>query len=297
VEDVMLKPAAAMLVLGCLSSACSIDVAGAGVTVLEEKTFTLTGQPELTLRTGDGSIEVRSWDRNEIHLEIHRRAATTEEAKALEVKTSQDGNRIVIDAPDRHGPRTIHIGNWVGESVSFVVRVPRQLLMDATTGDGSISLEDLEGKLTLRSGDGSIRGGRVQGDVSAHTGDGSIALTDAAGRVDLDTGDGSVRLSGRLEAIRVHTGDGSVTLDVLDGSQMAGDWSLDTGDGSITVDLPSQFSAEIDASSGDGTIRVNGNSANRNRDEDRGRYNGRLGAGGRTLSARSGDGSISIRNR
>lgn len=293
----MLKSAAAMLALGCLSSACSIDVAGAGVTVLEEKTFTLTGQPELTLHTGDGSIEVRSWDRNEIRLEIHRRAATTEEATALEVTTSQDGNRIVVDAPDRQGPRTIRIGSWVGESVSFVVRVPRQLLMDATTGDGSISLEDLEGRLTLRSGDGSIRGGRVQGDVSARTGDGSIALTDAAGRVDLDTGDGSVRLSGRLDAIRVHTGDGSITLDVLDGSQMAGDWSIETGDGSMTIDLPARFSAEVDASSGDGSIRVNGNSADRGNGEDRGRLHTRLGAGGRTIVARTGDGSINIRNR
>jgi DUF4097 and DUF4098 domain-containing protein YvlB len=292
----MVRLSTIAVVAGCLSSACSIDVNGAGVTTVEQKTFTVTAAPELTLRTSDGSIDIRSWDRNEIQVEIQRRAATAEDAKALEVTTSQDGNRIVVEAPERDH-NVIRIGNWVGESVSFVVRVPRQLTLDATTGDGSISVDDLEGALGLRSGDGSIRGTRVQGALTARTGDGSISVSDAAGRVNLDTGDGSVRLSARLEALRVHTGDGSVALDVLDGSQMASDWSLETGDGSITATLPAQFSAEVDVATGDGSIRVNSATADRGNHEDRGRLHTRLGAGGRTLSARTGDGSITITTR
>lgn len=293
----MIRLATLAVIAGCLSSACSIDVNGAGVSIVEEKTFAVTGMPELLLRTSDGSVDVRSWDRNEIQVEIHRRAATKEEAEALEVTTAQDGNRVVIEARDSGPRQVIRIGNWVGHSVSFVVRVPRQLTLDATTGDGSISIGDLDGTLALRSGDGSIRGDRVQGDLSARTGDGSIAITDAAGRVALDTGDGSVRLSGRVDVLRVHTGDGSVTLDLLDGSQMAADWSFESGDGSITATLPAQFSAEVDAATGDGSIRVNDATADRGRDEDRGRLRTRLGAGGRTLAARTGDGSINIRTR
>lgn len=292
----MLRLSTIAVLAGCLSSACSIDVNGAGVSIVEQKTFTVTAAPQLTLRTSDGSIEVRSWDRDEIQLEIRRRAATAEEAKALEVTTSQDGNRVVVEAPDRTR-RVVHIGNWVGESVSFVVRVPRRLTLDASTGDGSISIDDLTGTLGLRSGDGSIRGTRVQGELSARTGDGSISITDADGRLDLNTGDGSVRLRARLEALRVHTGDGSMTLDVLDGSQMVSDWSLETGDGSITATLPSQFSAEVDVATGDGSIRVNSATANRNDSENRGRLRTTLGAGGRTLAARSGDGSITITSR
>lgn len=285
-----------ILVLGTLP-ACSIDVNGAGVTVHEEKTFPVTGAPELALRTSDGSIQVQSWDRNEVFVDIRRSAATEEEAKALEVTATQEGNRITVEAKERpRGRRTIHIGSWVGESVSFVVRVPRQLQLEASTGDGSIAINDLDGRLTLRSGDGSIRGDRVQGQLMARTGDGSIAISDASGGVELDTGDGSVRLSGRLDTLRVHTGDGSLTLDALDGSTMSADWTLESGDGSINASLPATFSAEVSAQSGDGSIRVNDASASRG-DQDRGRLQIRLGSGGRTLAARTGDGSITIRTR
>lgn len=292
----MVMKVAGMLVLAATVSACSIDVNGAGVTTREEKTFHVTGRPDLTLKTSDGSIEIRSWDRNEIRLEIVRRAATTEEAEALEVTTTQDGNRIEVDARDDDRRQIIRIGRWVGDSVSYIVRVPRQLILNATTGDGSITVDDLAGMVTLASGDGSIRGARVDGDVSVRTGDGSIVLDATSGRVDLDTGDGSVRLSARLDALRVHTGDGSVTLDVRDGSTMAEDWSVETGDGSVSVSVPAQFSAEVDLRSGDGTVQVNGVTADGD-ESDRRRYSGRLGTGGRTLSARSGDGSITVRTR
>jgi len=295
----MQKPVAAVILAGMLSSACSIDVNGAGAEIVEQKTFQLTGQPELKVHTFDGAIEVRSWDRNEVSVEIRRRAASDDEAKALDVTTTQEGNRIVIDAPGgRERRRVIRLGAWPGDGVSFIVRAPRQLLLDAQTGDGSIAVDDLAGKIALHSGDGSIRGTGVEGEISAHTGDGSIAIEDAAGRVALDSGDGSVRLSGRVEDLRIHTGDGSVVLDVLDGSAMTTDWSVTTGDGSIVVTLPKDFNGEINAQSGDGGVRVNGMSSERGPNgDDRGSYRGRLGTGGRTLTAQSGDGSIAISSR
>jgi nitrogen regulatory protein PII len=291
----MRKSLLAALAVGLFSAGCSIDVNGAGVTVNEEKTFQVTGQPELTLRTADGSIEVRSWDRNEVRVEIRRRAASEDEAKALVVNATQEGNRIVIDAPARR-ERVVHIGNWVGESVSFIVTAPRQLTLDANSGDGSISVEDLSGTVALRSGDGSIRGGRIEGKVTANTGDGSIAISDVAGDIDLNTGDGSVRFNGKPGTLRVHSGDGSVNVEVADGSTMTADWSLTTGDGSITVTLPTAFNAEVQARSGDGGISVNGQS-NRRGDDDSGDFKGRLGTGGRTINAHSGDGSIRISSR
>jgi hypothetical protein len=283
---------------GLLSSACSIDVNGAGAELIEEKTFQVTGQPELTLHTFDGSIEVRSWDRNEVRVEIRRRAASNDEARALEVTTTQDGNRILIDAPaGRDRRRVVRFGGWVNEGVSFRVQVPRQLALDAQTGDGSIAVEELAGRIVLKTGDGSIRGSRVEGEITADTGDGSITITDAAGSVNLDSGDGSVRLSGRIEDLRVHTGDGSVSMDVIEGSAMKSDWSVTTGDGSITLNLPQAFDGEVDVQSGDGSVTVNGASGTSDAGDDRGSFRGRLGAGGRTLTARSGDGSITISSR
>jgi hypothetical protein len=288
---------AALILCSAGAAACSIDVNGAGTVLTEQKTFQLTGKPDLTLHTFDGAIDIRSWDRNEVSVEVQRRAATTDDAKALEVTTIQDGNRIVIDAPGRERRHVIRIGAWHGEGVTLIVRAPRQLTLDAQTGDGSISTADLSGTITLMSGDGSIRGERLEGAVKAHTGDGSIAIQAATGRFDLDSGDGSIRLDGRVEDLRVHTGDGSVVLTAGDGSAMKNDWSVTSGDGSISVSLPGRFDADVDAQSGDGRVRASWAPEQRVTDGDRGTFRGRLGAGGHTLRARSGDGSITFSSR
>jgi hypothetical protein len=292
----MQKLVAAAILTGALCSACSIDVHGEGAVVTETKTFQVTGPADLRLHTHDGAIEIRSWDQNEVSVEIMRRAATTEEAEELVVNTNQDGNRIVVDAPaGRERRRVIRIGSWQGEGVSFIVRVPRQLTLDAQTGDGSIVSGDLAGVLNLQSGDGSIRGERLEGRVKAHTGDGSIAIHASRGEFDLDSGDGSITLSGRLDNLRVHTGDGSVSIDAEDGSGLKTNWDVTTGDGSVNVRLPANLDAEIEAESGDGRVRATWAPEQRaDDDDDRGSFRGRLGAGGSTLRIRTGDGSITL---
>lgn len=287
-------------VLACGSAACSIDVRGEGIVTREEKRFTVTGAPDLNIRTFDGSIQLKSWDRNEVLIEIERRGPDQQTAEALVVNTTQNGNRILVEAP---GPRDrehrIHLGSWQSPSVNLVVTAPRKMTAEARTGDGSIEADDLVGTLSLNSGDGSIQARRVEGTLRARTGDGSIGITQAVGRVEADSGDGSIEVSGRLEALDVRTGDGGVQLDVRDGSVLKADWSVNTGDGSITVRLPANLDAEIDAHTGDGGVHANGvdevtASRNDNDDDERRNLRGRVGKGGRTLRLRSGDGAIDI---
>lgn len=287
-------------VLAFGSAACSIDVRGEGIVTREEKRFTVTGAPDLNIRTFDGSIQLKSWDRNEVLVEIERRGPDAPTAEALVVNATQDGNRILVEAP---GPRDrdnrIHIGSWQSPSVSLVVTAPRKLNAEVRTGDGSIAADDLAGTIALNSGDGSIQARRLEGTLRARTGDGSIGIAEAVGRVEADSGDGSIEVSGRLESLDVRTGDGAVRLDLSDGSVLKTDWSVNTGDGSITVRLPANLDAEIDAHTGDGGVQasgVDGVTASRNDDDDddRGSLRGRVGKGGRTLRLRSGDGSIDI---
>jgi hypothetical protein len=299
-----LTPVRAVLGISVLSigaAACSIDVRGEGIVTREERRFEVTGPADVSLRTFDGSIQMRSWDRNEVLVEIERRGPDEETAKALVVNTSQDGNRIVVDAPEPRDRRDgIHIGSWQSPSVSLIVTAPRKVSVDARTGDGSISADDLSGTVGLNSGDGSIRVRRVEGSLRARTGDGSISVADAVGRVEADSGDGSVELAGRFEAVDVRTGDGSVRLDVSDGSALKTDWTVNTGDGSITVRLPRNLDADLDAHTGDGGVHADGLPVAAERDDRTGNSGNRdslraqLGKGGRTLRLRSGDGSINI---
>jgi hypothetical protein len=283
------------------AAACSIDVRGEGIVKREEKRFVVNGHPDVNLRTFDGSIQLKSWDKNEVLVEIERRGPDEQSTDALVVNTSQDGNRIVVEvpAPPDRG-RGIHIGSWQSPSVSLVVTAPREVNVVARTGDGSISADELAGTVELNSGDGSIQARRVEGSLRVRTGDGSIDITDATGRVEADSGDGSVELSGRLDALDVRTGDGAVRLDILDGSALKSDWSVNTGDGSISVRLPGNLDADLDAHTGDGGVHADGLPVAAERDDTSGNRDTRdtlrahLGKGGRTLRLRSGDGSINI---
>jgi len=287
-------------VLALGSAACSIDVRGEGAVKREEKRFTVTGDAELSLRTFDGSIQLRSWDRNEVLLEIERRGPDDQAAEALVVNTTQEGNRIVVEAVSpRDGREVIHFGSWQSPSVNLIVTAPKRLTLEARTGDGSITAEDFVGTVGLRSGDGSIRAGRLEGRVTAHTGDGSIQISEVVGQVEADSGDGSIELGGRIEALDVRTGDGSIRVEVLDGSVMKSDWNLSTGDGAIALRVPRSLDAEVDAHSGDGRVHADGISRAEasGDDDDRGTLRGRFGKGGRAIRLRSGDGSIDISRR
>ena len=289
-----------VIAFAVVGTACSIDVRGDDTVIREEKRFTVSGQPDLRLRTFDGSIRLKSWDRNEILVEIERRGPDADTARRLAVDTSQQGNTVVVEVPEPRDRRDgIHLGSWQSPSVSLVVTAPRRMTLDARTGDGSIAADDLAGSVALNTGDGSIRVRRVEGGLKAHTGDGSISISDVNGQLDAESGDGSIDVDGRFEAVKVRSGDGSVRVAANSGSVVTNDWNITTGDGSISVHLPTNIDAELDAHSNDGRVRADGFSglASSDRDDDSGSVRGRLGKGGRSLRVRSGDGSITISRR
>lgn len=285
-------PAAA--VAAVLTSGCEINVSADQFVGKEEKTFTVTGKPELALKTFDGAIEVTAWDKPVVGLTIERRAGTQADAEALKVTTSQDGNRIIVEAiqPERQ----VQVGFNTGRSVRFVVSVPNQTDLQARTGDGSISVTGVHGRLELRTGDGSIAGTGLNGEVVAQTGDGSVTLEGVKGNVDVHTGDGSVRVAGAPDALKTHTGDGSITLSVERGTAIAKDWEISTGDGAVKLELPDGINADLDASTGDGSVTA-GDFGIEPSGADKNELRGRVGSGGSTIRLRSGDGSITVAKR
>jgi hypothetical protein len=105
-----------------------------------------------------------------------------------------------------------------------------------------------------------------------------------------------VSVAGNLAGVKLHTGDGSITFRAAPGSAMKNDWSVTTGDGGVSVYLPAGFGAELDAHTGDGSIRSDLDLAtDGDGDKERRTLKGRLGAGGKTLRIRTGDGSIRLK--
>lgn len=294
----MSKARATCLVLSALAaSACSIDLHGQGALATEELRFEAADGIELVVRSFDGAIDVQSWDANEVAVRIERRASTARAAEALEVRSRQEGNRVVIEAVNPEGSNSP--GFEDDRSVSFIVRAPRRITLEAHTTDGAIHASGFEGAIRIDTGDGSIRAERVAGEVRLRSGDGSIVVQDARGALDVETGDGGIDLNGRLESLRVRSGDGSVHVSAADGSFVKSDWRLTTGDGSITLQVPEALDADLVADSNDGRVRADwpDESPARGDDDDGDSYRARLGNGGPAVRLQSGDGSIEIRRR
>ena len=293
-------PAAALAVaIPCGLAGCVV-VDSQGHIVREEKRFTVSGTPELRLTTFDGSIEIRSGEAKSIVVEIEKRGPTKEAIEQLTVDSKQDGDRIEVAVKrPQHEVEFFGFGR-MSSTARLIVTMPRDGHVIAKSGDGSIRIEHVRGRLELRTGDGSIRATDVGGDMVLATGDGSVTIDNADGDLDVDTGDGSVSVAGKLGVVKLHTGDGSITFRAEPGTSMKGDWSMTTGDGGVSVYLPPDFGAELDAHTGDGAIRnelqmATGSSGDGDDERARRTLKGRLGAGGRTLRIRTGDGSVRLK--
>jgi DUF4097 and DUF4098 domain-containing protein YvlB len=264
--------AVAVVAAGC------VDIVGADLgryVERDEKHFTVSGTPNVSLKTFDGAIEIRSWDKPEVQVTIEKRGRSKSATDSIEIRADQQGDRITVEAriADSHG---IHFND--SRSAKLIVSMPAKAELSAGSGDGSIELDGITGRIQLRSGDGSIRARSTGGDVDVHTGDGSVTL------------------SGALSSLRAHSGDGSITIHAEAGSTAGGDWEITTGDGSVTLAVPDSFGAELDAHTGDGGIRTDDIAvSNVTGRISRNSLRGRLGGGGNTIRVRTGDGSIVIK--
>src|SRR2546421_1085173 len=187
-----------------------VDIVGSDLgkyTEREEKHFTVSGTPQLTVSTFNGSIEIRAWDNADVQVVVEKRGRSKAATDSIDVHTEHDGDRITVEARlvDAHG-----FGLRFNDSraARLIVSVPAAANVAAKSGDGSIDIERVDGRIQLRSGDGSIRARDISGDLDVHTGDGSITV------------------GGTLTTVRARSGDGSITIHAADGSSPTADWDI-----------------------------------------------------------------------
>ena len=287
-----------VLGMGLLASAaCVVTVDSSSEIVRDEKRFAVNGLADLRVTTFDGAIQIQSWDRSDVLIEIEKRGPSKAAVDALQVIVNQNGN--VIDVEVKRPKRETFRGMSFQQAAHarLVVTVPRTTNIRARSGDGSIKIQEVSGRIELRTGDGSIRASEVSGEVSLDTGDGSVIVERSEGRLTVETGDGSVHVTGRFGAVKLHTGDGSVVYRAEAGSAMAEPWDIITGDGSVTVYLPGNLGAELDAHTGDGRITNDLDIEKGDTADQKGRrtLRGRIGSGGKLLRVRTGDGAIRLK--
>jgi len=235
------------------------------------KTFTLTGKPDLHVETSDAKLIVDTWDQNKIEAHVTVFGYKIGPG-GIDIYDHQSGNMVVLEVrfPHQH----FHL-SWGNSRVEIEVHMPREGRVDLKTVDGSINLTGLKGDMTVASVDGSQE------------------ISDVDGALHARATDGRIRADGRFDGLTLQTADGRIDATARNGSTMNSAWDIHTGDGSVNLRVPEKFSANIDFETHDGHLdvdmpitvsgRIKGNS-----------MRGTLNGGGGLLTIHTGDGSIHV---
>jgi hypothetical protein len=235
------------------------------------KTFSITGRPELRVETSDAHIHVDTWDQKKIEARV-----TSEKwgfgQGGIEVSDHQTGDSVEIQVRFPHGVHIMSMGN---RRTVIEIHMPREGRVRLHTGDGEIRLRDLKGEVELESGDGHLEVEGVDGTLRAHS------------------GDGHVRVKGRFDHLDISTSDGRIEAEAVAGSSIGQGWNIRTGDGGVSLAVPQNFAADVSLHTGDGHITLDVPVTVEGR-YDSNSVRGKLNGGGAMLNIQTGDGSIRL---
>lgn len=238
------------------------------------KTFNLTGKPDLRVETSDAKLTVDTWDQNKIEAHVFVYGYKIGPG-GIDIYDHQTGDSVVLEV---RYPHEVHFFDFSVKNhhVEIQIHMPRQGRVDLKTGDGSIRLSGLKGEMNVT------------------TGDGGQDIDDVDGILRARAGDGHIRASGRFDGLSLHTGDGRIEATVRPQSSMKSEWDIHAGDGSVTLRLPDKFAANVDFSTHDGHLDVDMPvtvSGGRLRENN---IRGTMNGGGNLLTIHTGDGSIRV---
>jgi hypothetical protein len=239
-----------------------------------ERTLTVNGPVELSVRTGSGSIEIRTGPGDRVGITGRVTAGMSRDA----LDPAERVRRVESAPPILQTGNIIRIGDtnddpvYRNVAISYELVVPANTRINSQTGSGSQTIGSVDGAVRAQTGSGSIRIERAGGSLYAQTGSGNIQADSVGGEVRAQTGSGSVevRQIGRAD-VTVQTGSGSVTLNLP--PDAAYTLNAQTGSGSISTSDPIAV---------EGRIRRN-------------RVTGTVRGGGNAVHVRTGSGSIAIR--
>jgi hypothetical protein len=224
----------------------------AGVIQTENFNYPLTSGGKFSIDDANGTITITSSNRNAVEITATKHADTQTDLDAIRIDIKQAGDgievRTVYSSP---GPRN--------GGVSYQVVVPKDLgYLIANTANGSISVENVGGEVSLKSENGAITATNLRGGFSLSTTNGSINAVCA---------------------------------------DLAGDGHLHTTNGAITLELPRSADLVVHADTTVGRIDSNLPASTVNKGVVGETLEAKLGAGSHRLEARTTNGSIRLEAR
>jgi hypothetical protein len=134
------------------------------------KTYSASGNT-LNIDNSFGNVTVTTWDRNEIKVDIHIEASSTEKELAdkmfenIDVEESKDGNEIkfkTTTSKNKDKNNNYNCKNCKSSmSINYTVQIPSGNTLKIENSFGAIKLPDYNGSVSLSSKFGSLTAGNL----------------------------------------------------------------------------------------------------------------------------------------
>jgi DUF4097 and DUF4098 domain-containing protein YvlB len=245
----------------------------------------------LRVRNPNGRVEVEGEDRDDIVVEVAKRARAESEEEAtrlldgigLRREEHPDGLILEVEIPrrwNRHG------------HVNLELRVPRNLRIACESVNGKVCVSGMRSDVAARSSNGAVCVEDVTGDVHASTTNNKVTCVGTCGRLLARSSNGKIEISEHRGDVDASTSNGLIRASVeeLGPSGVL----LATSNGRIVLEIPDDASASVDVRVDNGVIRNELELDDATRSSD-GRLRGQLGEGGAPIKLRTSNGSITLR--
>ena len=258
-----------------------------------------------------GEVTVTAWDKNQVQVS----GTLGDGARPLELEGDDHNVDIRVDGDDKKG-------NWFSwgndtrmQPTVLNIRVPKAVEVHINVVSAPVSIDGLDGgKVEVDSVSGRIRANLRAPEISMQTVSGQIDVAGRVGKADLQTVSGDITAPGITNEVDAQTVSGRMTIGggpwkAASFSTVSGDTQITggpSGSGKITVDsmsgdvqlqLPTDTSAHLEASTFSGELRSDFGSPSKGDDGPGKELKATIGSGSGAIHLESFSGDVRIRSQ
>ncbi|OHB54653.1 MAG: hypothetical protein A2173_06280 [Planctomycetes bacterium RBG_13_44_8b] len=231
-----------LLCLLIVSASCCINIGGWSLNARYERTVQLSAPLKsgstLAAQTHNGGITIAGADVTDCNLtaKITAHALTDEDAQKVAEQTKVTlvpfGDRLTvkIEKPMIMTNRSV--------SVELNATVPNKTSLELNTHNGGVKITD------------------IVGDIDAATHNGGVSATKVEGSIKLETHNGSVTCKDISGDAKLRTHNGGIKVNYSEAAKPVCNVSVVTHNGGVEFVSPPNFSATVDVSTHNGSIRT-----------------------------------------
>ena len=297
----------------------------------EEKTFKFEKGGNIILVANEGMVEVKSWDKDEVHLKMIKRVRCRNRKEAerilddLEIRIQESRNKLVIRERSRRyhdGFNVLDIfdGDFWTESngrsiiIDFELTVPKNVDLKFICDEGDVNIQDIHGSLNIDVDEGDITLEDIQSSkIQLSIDEGDVELENISdegnGFCHVETDEGDIYMHDvTVQEMDLRTDEGDIVLRDVETHRLwavtdegniqtdlitraDGSYQMETDEGDLEVTIPSDANLMVKLYTDEGTIDSDFDLSRRHRDDSE-RLEGRIGNGKGLLKGYTDEGDV-----